>query len=134
MFRGEVDDLIAQLSDVTTLEVIPATGCEAWIEHRLVLQKGFRDTHVGRGRTELLEGWDDLFARLQVANPAAGEHDDPLTVQLRRNERQRWRLSVHDDGHKLVRRIGDPVAIEAKNLCRLLHRPEHRSCKHVRAK
>src|SRR5215208_7630012 len=133
MFRGEVDDLIAQLGDVTTLEVIPPTGCEAWIEHRLLLQKRFRDTHVGHGRTELLEGSDDLFAPLQVANPAAGDHDDPLTVQLRGNERQWWRLTVNHNGHELIGRAVHPVPIEAEDLWRPLHRPEHRSGQHVGA-
>src|SRR5829696_901152 len=133
MFGADVDYLIHELPDVATLEVVPPAGREAGIEHRLMLQKRFLDTHVGHGWAELPEGSDDLLAPLRVANPAADDHDDPLTVQLGRNERQRWRLTVNNDGHELVRRAGDPVAIEAKNLCRFLHRPEQRSCKHVGA-
>ena len=43
-------------------------------------------------------------------------HHDRLPVQLLRDERQRRRLPVDDDRHQLVRRLGDPVAVEAQDV------------------
>ena len=68
-----------------------------------------------------------------VAGPAADDHHDRLPVQLLRDERQRRRLAVDDDRHQLVRRLRDPVAVEAQDLPGLLHRPEQRPCQHLRA-
>ena len=49
-----------------------------------------------------------------------------------RDERQRRRLAMDDDRHQLVRRLRDPVAIEAQHLPGLLHRPEDRPGQHLR--
>ena len=37
-----------------------------------------------------------------------------------------------DDRHQLVRRVGDPLAIEAEHVPGLLHRPKHRPGQHLR--
>src|SRR5688500_3422823 len=81
---------------------------------------------------ELPERPDELLPLIRVADPAGDDHDDRLAVELVGHERQRRGLAVEDDRHKLVRRVRDPVAIEAQDLPGLLHRPEDGACQDVR--
>ena len=48
-------------------------------------------------------------------------------MQLGGEHGQGRRLAVHDDRGELVGHVGDPVAVEAQHLRRLLHRPDDRS-------
>ena len=54
-------------------------------------------------------------------------------MQLVRDERQGGRLAVNDDRHQLVRRVRDPVAVEAQHFRRVPHRPHDRARQHGRA-
>jgi hypothetical protein len=56
-----------------------------------------------------------------------------LPVELGREEGKRQQPPLHHDRHQLVRRLGDPVAIEAQDLRRLVDRPDDRSREDDRA-
>src|SRR5919109_663068 len=127
---GGVDDLVRQRRDVAGLEVVPAAGHEARVEHRLVLEERPRRADVRDRLAELLHRPDRPLAVLDLAGPVADDHHNRLAVQLLGDERERRCLAVDQDRHQVVRRVGDPVAGEAQKLPRGRHRPEKRAGHH----
>jgi hypothetical protein len=87
---------------------------EGGVEHRLESAEGRRPTEIEQRRPELSERSDDFFAVLDRACVTAADDHDELASYFRRHSRQRGRRSVEDDCRQFVRRVSDPVSIEAQ--------------------
>src|SRR4029453_18705787 len=121
-----IDRAIAEGGDVARPEVVPQPGGEGGIKHRLMLDERLRYAEVEQRRPEGPKRADDSLPILDRTGIAADHRDDRTAMQLARDRCERRRHAVHNDGCELIGYIGDPVAVEAKDFGRLLHRPDHR--------
>src|SRR5206468_10965330 len=124
MIDRDVDHGIGELRHVAGAEVVPPAVRERWVEHALMLEERLRSAEVELRRAEPLERPDDPLPVLWGSRVAAHDANHQLAVQLRWDERKRRSLPVRHDGHQLLWGVGDPVAVEAEDLRRLLYRPE----------
>ena len=96
-------------------------------------EEGFRRAEIEEGRHEFAHRADDLLAFFDGTDPTRDHRHGWPAVELGRDDRKRRDVPVNDERGELVRRVRDPVAVEAENLRGSLHRPEDRTGEHGRA-
>src|SRR5215210_8088386 len=130
MLGGDFDHIVSELDDVARAHVVPAAMREGGVEHRLVLKEGLRLAQVEDGSSEVPQRRDYALALLHRPAIAADDARHELAVELAGHERERRSAPMDHDRHQLIGSLGDPLAIEAKQIRRLLHWPEDRARKH----
>jgi hypothetical protein len=92
---------------------------------------------VGLGRGEVHQGLDvpaqrrqHTFAAGELTGPADDDADHRLTVQVGREDRQRWGVAQVDHGAQLVRGMRDQLPIAVEHVAGLVGRVEDRSGEH----
>ena len=113
--------------DVAGAEVVPPARRKRRIEHRLVREERLRHAEVEHRRPEVLERRDDALRPPRSGRHSTGRHRRPASraapagLPGRSGARRSTTIVISSSGA-----AGDPVAVEAQHLRRLLHRPEDR--------